>query len=188
MRTLFFILIVAAFGLLSCNGRLAPDPVHKAFMERFKDAKDVKWNHEEQKWEADFTSQGKKMVATFDEKGIWLKTDCCIDVADLPAGVRDSILVGYEGYDIDEVHQIETPEFKGYIVVVEKADEELEILADDYHVIRAGKHIEDYSVPQELIIPVEPDTMDVDADTDDDSGDDIDEDDGEDDDNEKNEQ
>ena len=90
MRKLI-VLLVITFGVFACSGVLAPDPVHKAFMEKFKNAANVEWEHEDNNWEAEFDLDGKHMEAEFDASGMWLETEWEIDLTDLPENAMSSI-------------------------------------------------------------------------------------------------
>ncbi len=142
MRKLFAVLILTSFGLFACTRVLAPDPVHKAFMERFKNATDVEWEHTENSWEAEFVVNGKHMEAVYDEGGQWLETDCDMQLKDLPALLRDSLELCYKDYKIEEVHSIETPDFNGYVIVVEKGEIEIELLANEKEIIKATEEVD----------------------------------------------
>ena len=136
MRKLLVLLILTSVGLFACKGVLAPDPVHKAFMEKFKNAENVEWEQDGNEWEAEFAIAGKEMCATYDTDGNWLETEWDIPVEDLPADMKASITPNYEGFSIKEVEKVETLDFEGYEVILLKGDAEIEIMINSSGLIK----------------------------------------------------
>ena len=108
-----------------------PQTVVKSFQSKFSNAQDVKWAMEGQnEWEAEFKMNGESISATFDKAGKWLETEKEMKKADLPAEVFKSLALRFEGFEIEEVESIETPDFKGYEASLEKRETEVEVLID----------------------------------------------------------
>jgi len=137
------VLLIVTFGIFACKGVLAPDPVHKAFIERYKNAKDVKWEQEDNNWEAEFDLGNIHMEAVFNENGQWLETEWDINMMDLPTLVRDSIAIAYKDYKVEEINRFETPGFKGYLIVVEKGKVEIELTANEQEIIKSTEEVDD---------------------------------------------
>jgi len=136
------VLLVVTFVISSCSGVLAPDPVHRALMEKYKDAKNVKWEQDGQNWEAEFDLGNMHLEVEFSEDGKWLETEWDVEMMDLPPLVRDSLAVAYKDYKIQEVQRYETPGFKGYVIVVEKGETELELIANENEIIKSSEEVD----------------------------------------------
>lgn len=123
------ILVIAslAFGLFA-SAQTPPKPVTDNFAKKFSSATKVKWDQEEEnEWEAEFIMSGNEMSASFDNAGKWLETEKELKKKDLPANVLKAVEEVYKGWDIEEISSIETPDFKGYELGIEKGKEEMEL-------------------------------------------------------------
>ena len=128
MKKSIFIITVLAFILFACS-QIPPKPVSDNFTEKFAGATKVKWEQEEEnEWEAEFKMNDSAMSACFDNSGNWLNTEAEIKEKDLPANVLTAIKVAYPGWKIESVESIESPDFKGFELGIEKGKEELEIM------------------------------------------------------------
>jgi hypothetical protein len=67
-----------------------PSVVKDSFARRFPNVK-AKWEKEDNKFEAEFKKDGKKMSATYNENGVWLETEMEISVSDLPAIITEYV-------------------------------------------------------------------------------------------------
>jgi hypothetical protein len=167
-------LVIGMFSFTACGQKKdVPQKVKTAFTQKFPDAQKVKWDMEEEnEWEAEFKINGKEMTACYDNTGKWLETEFEVKIKDLPAEVFKAINLKFEGFEIEEAESIEKPDFKGYEILLEIEETEVEIL-----VTSDGKlTIKDVKVEDE---------DDEDDDNDDDDDDDDDDNDGND--NEKDE-
>lgn len=127
MKKSIFIIAALAFGLFA-SAQIPPKPVSDSFNKKFADATKVKWGMEDEtEWEAEFKMDGKKMSACFDNAGKWLNTEVVLSEKDLPENVIKAVKTTYVEWKIESVESIETPEFKGYELGIEKGKEELEI-------------------------------------------------------------
>lgn len=127
MKISILVITVLAFGLFAC-GQTPPKQVTDNFSKKFAGASKVKWGMEDEtEWEAEFKMDGKEMSASFDKEGKWMATEAEISEKDLPANVLKAVNTAYAGWKMKEIKSIETPDFKGYEIGIEKGKEELEI-------------------------------------------------------------
>ena len=138
---LFVITIIALFGLNACNcGHTCediPEKVNTAFLEKFPDAKDVKWEQEdENEWEAEFKMDDKEYSANFTSDGNWKETEHEIEKSDLPKTVITTLETEFAGYDIEEAEISESPERKVFEIDLKKDESEIEVtVAPDGNVL-----------------------------------------------------
>ncbi len=66
------------------------------------------------------------MAACFDNSEVWLETE--VNKKNLTAEVFKAINLEFEGWEIDEAERVLTPEMKGYEIVLEKEDTEVEVI------------------------------------------------------------
>jgi hypothetical protein len=122
-----FIVIISSFVLFACS-QTPPKPVSDNFAKMFPNASKVKWDKEEEnEWEAEFKNKKKENSVCFDNAGNWLETEEEINKKDLPERVKNAVNEKYTDYKIEEVSKIETPDFKGFEIAIEKGKEELEL-------------------------------------------------------------
>ena len=122
MKTQILILSFLAMGLFAC-GQAPPSQGTDAFEAKLDQAKKVIRDQEEgTEWEAEFHMNGKEMSASFDPSGRWLETETDISKSDLPDGVKSTLDKQYAGYKIKETVIVESPEFSGYEIEMEKGE------------------------------------------------------------------
>ena len=124
-------LIVALLSIFifSCNQQNAniPEKVQASFDELFPVASEVEWEMEdENEWEVEFKMDGKEASACFTSEGKWLETEYAVE--SLPETIETIINETYPGFEFDEIEMVESPEFNGYEIELEKGEEEIEIL------------------------------------------------------------
>ncbi len=86
-----------------------PKAVADAFMKKFPTATKVTWGVEGPKeWEAEFTIDGEKISANFNENGTWLETEKKIKAANLPKAVQAAVNKKYSDWKIAEADKTET--------------------------------------------------------------------------------
>jgi putative PepSY-like beta-lactamase-inhibitor len=83
-----------------------PAPVKDAFSRYYPAVSKPKWEKENGYYEANFTQNGVKMSATFEEHGGWLETETRIEVNSLPSAATDYIAKNYKGEKIKEASKI----------------------------------------------------------------------------------
>lgn len=127
MKRIILATMVMTIGLFAC-AQTPPKQGSDAFSEKFSDASEVKWEQEkENEWEAEFKLNGKETSANFDAKGVWQETEFVISKKEISAEAHKAINLKFEGWKIEKVESIETPDFKGYEIALEKEDTETEI-------------------------------------------------------------
>lgn len=128
MKRSIFMVAVLAISLVAC-AQNPPKSVADNFNMKFQNATKVKWDQEEEnEWEAEFKMNGDAMSASFDNAGKWLETEKELKKNELPANVLKAVKASYVDWKIEAVESIETPDFKGYELGIEKGKEEHEIL------------------------------------------------------------
>jgi hypothetical protein len=86
-----------------------PKAVKDAFEKKYPTATKITWGKEGAKeWEAEFTFEGSKISANFNEDGSWVETEKEIKAADLPTAVATAIKSSYPGWSIVEADKTET--------------------------------------------------------------------------------
>ena len=119
-------------SLFAC-AQTPPQQVSNAFNAKFKGAEKVSWDQEEtNEWEAEFTLNGTETSASFDLSGNWLETETEIREKNLPITVKSAIGKKYPGYKIEESVVIESPDFSGYEIAMEKGEMNVEVQVTKY--------------------------------------------------------
>lgn len=122
--------LILGFGLMSC-AQDAPSSVKEAFEKKFPNAKSVKWEKEnDAEWEADFKMNGIKYSANFLSDGSWKETEHEIKKSELPTEVQNTLNQQFNEYKIEEAEMVETSEFSGYEIEIEKGKEAIELVID----------------------------------------------------------
>lgn len=130
MKKSIFVIAVLAISLVAC-GQTPPKSVTDNFNSKFSGATKVKWDQEEEnEWEAEFKMNGSEMSANFDNAGRWMETEKEMKARQLPSAVQNAVKMQFAGYEIEEASEIETPDFKGYELGIEKGNEEFEVLVN----------------------------------------------------------
>ncbi len=115
--------------LIACAQNVTtPKVVQDAFLKMFKSAQNVKWEQEDNEWEAEFKMDATKMSACFDNAGKWLETETHLKMKDLPAEIHKAINLKFSGWEMEEIEGIEKPDFKGYEIELENGETETEII------------------------------------------------------------
>jgi len=129
---LLIVLIVGAFGFISCNDdddNYSPDQqIVSAFYEMYPDAKRVEWERKIGYFVADFKDNGKERDSWFDAAGKWVLTETEIPVNDIPAVIKEAINnTEYNGWHIDDADYLERIDMEPvYVIEVEKGDTEVD--------------------------------------------------------------
>jgi hypothetical protein len=137
-RLLYFLfgILIVLFASCNCNESKVPSNVRATFAEMFPDATDIKWEMEDEgEWEVEFKNRGKEISACFTDAGVWIETEWEIEKAEITESVLKVINSTYEGWEIDEVEFVESPEFNGYEIELEMGEEEMEVLVTSDGVI-----------------------------------------------------
>lgn len=127
-KTLLSVIASGLFLMASGQNSTPPKEVQAAFAEKFHTVQELIWKQEGSEWEAEFKMQGTEMSASFDISGKWLETESEVKKEDVPAQVFKSIALKFEGFEIDEIERVESAEFTGFEIELEKEETEAEIL------------------------------------------------------------
>ena len=113
-RIVTLLVVTFAFGCANAQklrGSDIPPSAKQTFTQKFPDAKDVKWEKEDDgSIEAEFKSGKSKYSATFDQAGKWLETESEIKKSELPGAVLATITKEFSGFKIEDVERLETPD------------------------------------------------------------------------------
>lgn len=113
MRKLSFLLL-ATFMFIFCTAqRLTMDKVPaaaaQAFKLKFPNGSQPGWiKASATNYEVQFFNGKKRQAAYFDETGKWIETHREANYNQLPAKVRNVFERDYEGYNVQEVYEVET--------------------------------------------------------------------------------
>ncbi len=143
MKKSIFIIAVLTISIAAC-AQTPPKLVADAFNSRFQGANKVKWDQEEEnEWEAEFKMNGEEMSASFDLVGKWLETESEIKKSDLPVTVLSTLNIEFEGWKIEGIEKLESPEFTGYELSVEEGEQEFEVQISANGKIIAKKEVDE---------------------------------------------
>ncbi|NIG54545.1 PepSY-like domain-containing protein [Chitinophaga sp. Cy-1792] len=84
-----------------------PAVVKTALTKKFPNATGIKWEMEQQNYEAGFTDNNQHVSAVFDVKGNWMETETPIPAAELPKAATAYIASHYKGAKIKETARIQ---------------------------------------------------------------------------------
>jgi hypothetical protein len=83
-----------------------PAAVKHAFVKKFTQAKEVKWEKEDDKFEVNFEQNNKEMSAVFTSSGVLEETEVEIKSTELPSTITTYISKNYSGAKVKEVAKI----------------------------------------------------------------------------------
>lgn len=127
MKRTLFIMAVLVISLVACAQK-PPKAVTDNFNSKFSGATKIKWDQEEEnEWEAEFKMNGEKMSVSFDNAGKWMETESELKKSDLPGIVLSAINQEFEGWKIEGIEKLDSPDFTGYELSVEKGKQEFEV-------------------------------------------------------------
>ena len=133
MKNLVILMIAFTFISVSSFSQKGPSEViKKEFSTKYSAAKSVKWaNEEKNEWEAEFTMDGKKMSASYDNSGKWLESETEITEKELPATVIASLNKDFSGYKKGDISIFENREVKGFELELKRGETSLEVIFDN---------------------------------------------------------
>jgi hypothetical protein len=130
-----FVILIVALSMISASAFSQKNPsenVKKEFTRKYGTAQSVKWDSEEKnEWEAEFTMDGKKMSATYDNSGKWIESETKINEKDLPASVVSTLNKDFQGYKKGQIEIFESPEIKGFELGLKKGETLIEVIIDN---------------------------------------------------------
>lgn len=107
-KWIFSFVFFLAVATVSAQFRKIPAAVTDAFKAKYSNASGVEWKDRLSSFEADFTSGGKEMKASFNSKGEWLKTETKHTYNSLPSDVKDGFKKSkYADLTVVDVTQID---------------------------------------------------------------------------------
>lgn len=124
-----------AFSMQLCvqksNSELVPEKALSTFNEKFPNAKNVKWDKEnETEWEAEFKMNGIEYSANFIIEGVWNETEYEIKESEIPADIRLMLNQNFEDYEIEKAEIAETAAGRSYEFEIEVGEEAFEVVID----------------------------------------------------------
>lgn len=130
-KSIMMMSLLLGFGVMSC-AQSTPSAVKSAFEKKFPNAKSVEWEKEnDSEWEAEFKLNGVEYSANFSNDGTWKETEHEIKESEIPSAVKRTLTNQFAEYEVEDVEMIETPEFSGYEIEIEKGKETIELLIDN---------------------------------------------------------
>ncbi len=117
MKNLFLIFCMVFMAQLCTGQHLTMDKVPAAaaqnFKARFPSGSQPGWIKNGENYEVQFFNGKKRQSALFDAGGNWLQTQTEINYGQVPGKVQRSFENEFEGYQVQEVYETETP-LKGF--------------------------------------------------------------------------
>ncbi len=77
-----------------------PKSTKDSFSKLYPKATEIKWDKENQGYEASFKLDGKDMSVILDKDGKVLETETAIEISQLPKGVEKYVMDNYKGFKI----------------------------------------------------------------------------------------
>jgi hypothetical protein len=133
MKKIICVLLPAALSMAACAQKIpadkVPAAVSSAFDNKFPDATKVRWDKEDEGFEANFRLKGEEVSALFGTAGNWLETETEMEPGALPGAVRRTLGAEFAGYDVEEASRIEKANGEtSFEAEAEKGEETLDII------------------------------------------------------------
>lgn len=77
-----------------------PKVAKDSFTKLYPKATEIKWDKENQGYEASFKLDGKDVSVIFDKEGKVMETETAIEISQLPKGIEKYVMDNYKGYKI----------------------------------------------------------------------------------------
>jgi len=110
MKKLALMMVAAMITSLTFAQKLqekgVPAPVKTAFQKQYPNAKETKWEKENDNYEADFEIEETDYSVLMDASGNILETELEISIDALPANVKNYVSKNYSGKKIKEAAKI----------------------------------------------------------------------------------
>ncbi len=101
-----------------------PSVVVNAFQQKFANPADVEWEKEQELFKAEFEQEKVELEVWLDANGNFVRQSREMEENQLPAAVAQAIRRDYNGYQIDEVEQLEAGGVVTYEIELEKRSAE----------------------------------------------------------------
>ncbi len=111
MKKSILLIILLSFNLSSYSlqdEEIVPKTVLDAFKTKYGDIRSVKWEKDEEGYEAEFKLNSKKTSAVFNSLGEFIHQETQIKTKDLPIEADQALQNLYPGYRIDEIEKVIT--------------------------------------------------------------------------------
>jgi len=141
-----FVVVFALISVSAFSQKNPPETVIKEFAKKYTAAQSVKWDSEEKnEWEAEFTMDGKKMSASFDNSGKWMESEIKITEKELPASVVSTLDKDFKGYKKWNIEKFENTKMVGFEIKLQKGETSTEVVIDN-----SGKVIKKTNIKEEV--------------------------------------
>lgn len=101
MKAKYFLIALTIFSFTAFAQQVnVPKSAKDTFSKLYPKATEVKWDKENQDYEASFKLNGKDMSVIFDKDGKVLETETAIEISQLPKGIDKYVMDYYKGYKI----------------------------------------------------------------------------------------
>jgi hypothetical protein len=108
-----------------------PQPAKAAVSKAYPGARNVKWEKENNLFEATFVSNKKEMSVLVDDRGVIREEETEIVKSELPAVVTASLKKDFAGYKIGETARIVSNNVTTYEAEVDKGGTTFEVIFDN---------------------------------------------------------
>lgn len=142
MKTLYALASLPVALILSCSEvqkESTPESVLHSFSSMFPNAKEVEWEHDEDTWEAEFTSNEHEISVEYTEAGGWIETETTLYRSEVPAPVVEGIYKQFPNAEFLKFEEVRGEEFLAYEVDILHEEEEIEVLISGSGVILEGE-------------------------------------------------
>ncbi|MGE0567671.1 MAG: PepSY-like domain-containing protein [Bacteroidia bacterium] len=121
-----------------------PAAVKNSFKGIYNNATVTKWEKEDGQYEAEFTWEGKKTDAIFNEGGEFQFQEQEVEINTLPKAVKDAVVKKYVGFTINEAELVVDPTGVGFFQLeLKNGKNEIEIqIQDNGELIKESKEEE----------------------------------------------
>ena len=128
-------LSILVFGFYQVNAQkmeeaAVPQTVKASFAKAYPTVKKVKWEKEDDNFEAEFKLNSIETSVVFNNTGEVLETETEISLKELPEAVLNKVKESYSVKDIEEIAKIETKKGIQYEVEIELKEKTIELIYD----------------------------------------------------------
>jgi hypothetical protein len=101
MKAKYFLIALALFSFTAFAQQVnVPKSAKDTFSKLYPKTTEVKWDKENQDYEASFKLNGKDMSVIFDKDGKVMETETAIEISKLPKGVDKYVMDNFKEYKI----------------------------------------------------------------------------------------